>query len=286
VDWLQQRPDRRRPFFAFLNYFDVHSAYMLPPGNRYRFGRPPKTDAEVQVLVDWFEIDKPRLPPDYRSLASDCYDSCLGYLDEKLGELFDELQRGGVLESTLVIVTSDHGEGLGEHNLFFHGESLYRTEIRVPLLIVLPGQNRPVQVRETISLRDLAATIADLAGGGSRAPFRGQSLSRLWQEARGGRSAAESEGAISELLSANPTNPNQGRSPIHRGALVSIAAEDYVYIRNEGDGSEELYNERDDANEIDNRAGLEATQAIKERLRTQLERMRADLGSSHNRRAR
>ena len=48
----------------------------------------------------------------------------------------------GVLDRTLVILTSDHGEGLGEHDLFDHGESLYRNEIRVPLLIVLPAGQR------------------------------------------------------------------------------------------------------------------------------------------------
>ena len=90
----------------------------------------------------WISLDKLRLPQSYRALARDCYDNCLAYLDEQLGELFDELQRRGVLDRTLVIVTSDHGEGLGEHGLFDHGESLYRTEVRVPLLIVLPSRSQ------------------------------------------------------------------------------------------------------------------------------------------------
>ena len=114
------------------------------------------------------------LSPHYITLVQDCYDSCLGYLDEQLGELFDELKRRGVLDNTLVIVTSDHGEGLGEHNLFFHGETLYRTEIRVPLVIALPGHNRSMVVSETISLRDLPATIVDLTGQGTGSPFPGQ----------------------------------------------------------------------------------------------------------------
>ncbi len=118
----------------------------------------------------------------YRNLIADCYDSCLAYLDQRLGELFDELQSRGVLDRTLVIVTSDHGEGLGEHGLFDHGESLYRTEIRVPLLFVLPARSRhQAVVRETVSLRDLPATITDLVGLGPGAPFPGQSLARLWQ---------------------------------------------------------------------------------------------------------
>ena len=117
----------------------------------------------------WPFLDKMRLPPPYIHLARDSYDDCLGYLDEQLGLLFDALQRHGVLERTLVIVTADHGEGLGEHNLFDHGESLYRTEIRVPLVIRPPsGLDPSLVVRETVSLRDLPATIVDTVGSGSR----------------------------------------------------------------------------------------------------------------------
>jgi arylsulfatase A-like enzyme len=285
LGWLSRRPEPSRPFFAFLNYFDAHTVYMLPPGTPYRFGRPPKTEAEVEALVQWFYIDKLRLPPSYLNLARDCYDSCLSYLDEKLGELFDELKRRGILERTLVIVTSDHGEGLGEHDLFFHGESVYRTEIRVPLLIVTPGQDRPATVGETVSLRDLPATIADLTGQGTGAPFPGRSLAGLWQDSRPGRAFSASEAALSELASPNPYDPNRGRSPIHRGPLASIAQGDYVYIRNEGDGTEELFNEHEDPNEFDNRARSEAAQALKQRLRTQLDRMRAGPGAAETPRA-
>jgi arylsulfatase A-like enzyme len=275
LDWLSQRREPARPFFAFLNYFDAHTAYLLPRGTPYRFGRPPKTDADVNVVVDWFHIDKLRLPPSYINLARDCYDSCLGYLDEQLGELFGELKRRGVLDRTLVIVTSDHGEGLGEHNLFFHGESLYRTEIRVPLVIALPGHTQSAVVSETVSLCDLPATIVDLTGQGTGGPFPGRSLARLWRDSRPADPSRAGEGAISELASPNPYDPNQGRSPVHRGALASLAEGEYVYILNEGDGSEELFNQRDDPNEFDNRARLKAMQPVKERLRALLNQLRA-----------
>jgi hypothetical protein len=90
----------------------------------------------------WKSLDKSQLPPKYRELIRDCYDNCLSYLDGQLGELFDMLERRGVLDQTLVIVTADHGEELGEHGLFEHGESLYRPEIHVPLLII--AWTRPV----------------------------------------------------------------------------------------------------------------------------------------------
>ena len=144
LDWLSYRRDQDRPFFAFLNYFDAHSPYLPPEGAGFRFGVRPRTLDDYLLLIElWITIDKSTLTPHYRDLISDCYDSCLAYLDQRLGELFDNLQRRGVLDRTVVIVTADHGEELGEHRLFDHGESLYRPEIRVPLLFVLPSALRP-----------------------------------------------------------------------------------------------------------------------------------------------
>ena len=213
------------------------------------------------MLTEWNYIDKLRLPSAYVNLARDCYDSCLGYLDEQLGELFGELRHRGILDRTIVIVTADHGEALGEHNLFFHGESLYRPEIRVPLVIVEPGHDQPRTVSEAVSLRDLPATIVDLIGQGAGATFPGRSLARFWRDSAPGETRPSADGAISELASPNPYNPNQGRSPIHRGALSSIADEDYVYIRNERDGSEELFSNRSDPDEFINRAQTAGTSA-------------------------
>src|ERR1700677_539132 len=168
-------------------------------------------------------------------MAGDAYDSCLAYLDEQLGMLFDELQRRALLDQTLVVVTSDHGEGLGEHDLFDHGESLYSTELRVPLMIVPPARSRKADVvRETVSLRDLPATITDLIGLGGESAFPGRSLARFWRQSspEGAPKSDDVEEALSELVRTNPSNPNQGRSPAYRGALVSLASNDFVYIRN------------------------------------------------------
>ena len=123
------------------------------------------------------------LPRYYQTMARDAYDSCIAYLDEQLGVLFDELQRRDLLDDTLVVITSDHGEGLGEHDLFDHGESLYSTELDVPLLILLPRKSRTARVvPQVVSLRDLPATIVDLVGQGAGSPFPGHSLADLWRE--------------------------------------------------------------------------------------------------------
>jgi arylsulfatase A-like enzyme len=275
---LADRRQPYRPFFVFLNFLDAHDPYMLPRGAPHRFATYSPTLEEYQAVYElWKDLDKTRLPRSCITLARDSYDDCLAYIDEQLGLLFDELLRRGVLDQTLIIVTSDHGEGLGEHNLFDHGESLYRTEIRVPLVIVPPsGLNPPAVVGETVSLRDLPATIVDLVGQGKGTPFPGESLARFWRDSAldGAGSPRDRDPVISELMTPNPGRPNQGRSPAARGPLISLAEGNFVYIRNERDGSEQLFNERDDPHEIDNRAQFESMRPVLEKFRRRLDLFR------------
>src|SRR5208337_2625176 len=114
-------------------------------------------------------------------MATDVYDDSIYYLDRQLGALLDELGARGVLDDTLIIVASDHGEHLGDHLLFFHGCSLYRQVVGVPLVIVDPKEV-PVDhvVVEPVSLRDIPATVVDLLGLSRAAPFPGRSLARFW----------------------------------------------------------------------------------------------------------
>ena len=119
----------------------------------------------------------------------------------------------------------------------------------MPLLILLPSCDHAGTVeRDTVSLVDLPATIVDLAGLSAGAPFPGRSLVTMWDHSLPGTAAGSGDldGAISELTEPNPTNPSRGRSPAVRGPLVSLATNDYVYIRNDGDGQEQLFSLKDD----------------------------------------
>ncbi len=272
LTWLDRRKQPDRPFFAFLNYLDAHAPYELPPAGSYVFGRKPQTDDELSLVNDlWPFLDKSKLPRSYVNLAADCYDSCIAYLDRRLGELFDELARRGTLESTWIVITSDHGEGLGEHGLFLHGESLFATEIHVPLLIVPPaGRAAAAVVPQPVSLRQVPATVADVLGLEQGQPFPARSLASLWTRGVPSPGQDDPEPAFSELLSPNPSDPNQGRSPAHRGPLIALAEEQFVYIRNQRDGGEQLFDRLDDPRELTNLVSREAMQPVLRRFRDHL----------------
>ena len=195
LDWLRARR-QDRPFFAFLNYFDAHDPYVPPPKFSGRFGIRPASMRDFQLLTDFSHLKSTVSARDV-VMARDCYDDCIAYLDDQLGRLLDSLKSQGLLDQTVVIITSDHGESFGVHGVFGHGGSLYLDEVAVPLVILLPGIAADV-VADPVSLRDLPATVVDQLGLTAGSPFPGHSLSTLWQSLPG-RSAAETSPAFSEL---------------------------------------------------------------------------------------
>jgi arylsulfatase A-like enzyme len=263
--WLSKRPQPARPFFAFLNYMDAHVAYFPsgPPG--FVFGTTPADPADFRVLQDWEQLDKPPLDDRLKRLASDSYDSCIRSLDEQLKLLLLALDRQGILDHTLVVVTSDHGEGFGEHDLYVHGDSVYRPEINVPLLIVPPRSNTAHEVvKEVVSLRDIPATLVDLLHLEAGSPFPGHSLVRTRTDTEHGETAW----AVSELACPNPSNPNKGRSPAEKGPLTALTDGRFSYIS--GPEREELYDELEDAGQDRNLASEPSMAAMLDRFRAQL----------------
>ncbi len=262
LSWLDLQRPEERPFFVFLNYFDAHDPYIPPDGWRRRFGMEPEGKADFALLRDWHEATRtnPVVPDREVTLAIDSYDECIAYLDEQLGRLFDDLERRGILDETLIIVTSDHGELFGEHGIYGHGSCLYRPVLHVPMLIVGPSKSEipPGGVVEApVSLRDLPATVLDLLfrTESSPSPFQGRSLARYWEDPN-----AEPDPVLAEMLDNGP--------PAH-----SLVAEGAAYIRN-GDGREELF-DLEDLQESNDLAPLPESQDLLNRLRDILARLLA-----------
>lgn len=286
ADFLRWMADvEGRPFFAFLNFVDAHDPYETPPSFTRRFGVRPESAADIETIRWWFVRDKHTITPRHTSMVRDAYDDCLAYLDEELGRLFDELDRRGTLANTLVIVTSDHGEGFGEHGLYLHGQSLYNAEVHVPLLVVAPSAGVPAgrTVGEGVSLRDLAATVVDQLGLAAGSPFPGQSLARFWRGAEGAGPTTEapvySEAGVAASVDpktraahARRVSTNAELPPALRGPMASLLSEGMLYIR-DALGHEELYDLPKDPAESKNLAGDEAARPALDRLRAAFDRV-------------
>lgn len=178
--WLDHRPSR--PFFAFVNYMDAHEMYNPPAPFRTRFG--PDT-ARRNELVRYglggvgFRSGKSKMTSPQVQAELDAYEESIAYLDNQIGALMDSLATRGLLDQTVVIVTSDHGESFGEHQRWEHASSLYPQQLHVPLIIRAPGRVPAGEsIPEFVTLRDLPATILAMGPGTEDLP--GQSLTRFW----------------------------------------------------------------------------------------------------------
>jgi arylsulfatase A-like enzyme len=155
-----------------------------------------------------------------------------------------------VLENTVVIVTSDHGEHFGEHNIIDHMYSLYMPLLHVPLVVVAPhGVSPGARVPEPVSLRDLPATVFALSGVPDRLGFPGTSI------------LSQRTGAGNALVLAEVEHLTEDAVPewypAKRGAVKSVISGDWQYIKNFGDGEEELFNLRSDPDTTHNLATTE-----------------------------
>jgi tetratricopeptide (TPR) repeat protein len=144
--WIEAQLDG--PLFVFLHLYDLHKPYDLPSSFRKRFDKVTGYDAQLR------------------------------YVDEQLGTFWTFLSGHGLLEKSLIVFTSDHGEGLGDHGESTHGYFIYQSTLRVPLIIHWPSGPRTLgsRVEVAVSLIDLAPTVLQFAGIPRPPRFQGQSL--------------------------------------------------------------------------------------------------------------
>jgi choline-sulfatase len=155
IDWVRARG--ARPFFLFLHLYDPHAPYAPPQPFAARYRDSP-------------------------------YDGEIAAADAAVGEVLDELRRLGIYDRAVVVLLSDHGEGLGEHGEQQHGTFLYRSTLQVPLLLKLPGQRLGGgSVAAAAQLIDVLPTVAGLTGVAVQAGLHGESLLRLQRTGETGR---------------------------------------------------------------------------------------------------
>jgi arylsulfatase A-like enzyme len=237
VQWIDSGP-HERPFFGFLNYIDVHHPYGGPPS----FNKPWKGENVI-----------------------DLYDDGIKYVDDCVGELKRELQQRGLAGNTLVVVTSDHGESLGDHRIAFHGEALYREQIHVPLMFWFPGHvPSGVRVSTPVSNASIAATVVCLLNQPAVAEFKRPAIDGLWKAPQ----SDTSSNVFSEVSQLYPASDediiSEKEVPVSmNGAMKSLSTSLWELIAHEKLGNQ-LYDYAHDPGQTVDRFGSAQFQQSRE----------------------
>jgi choline-sulfatase len=162
--WTDRKPDA--PFFLFVHYFDPHTPYDPPVGFKGRF--PPPTSNPFRGAKD---------RATYRDVL-DNYDGEIAFTDHEISKLIEAFAIQGILDDTLVVVTSDHGEGLMQHGTWRHGNDVHEETVRVPLLVRWPPRIAAgLRSDAPVALVDVAPTVLELLGVDADSEvFQGRSL--------------------------------------------------------------------------------------------------------------
>ena len=165
--WLD-KADRNRPFFLFLNYMDAHAPYTPPAPFDTVF---PGKNQHFDPWMDYQSVRRPVLYGTHHLTAAEKqdlvsqYDGALVYTDAQIARLLDRLRAMGLYDNTLILITGDHGEAFGEHDLMEHATGfLYENQVHVPLFIKYPGQHTGRESDALTSEVDLMPTVLDVAG--------------------------------------------------------------------------------------------------------------------------
>ncbi|MEQ8766969.1 MAG: sulfatase [Planctomycetota bacterium] len=190
LDWIDRQGGR--PFFGYVHYFDPHTPYAPPaPFDRQFATGSPDIERERSVAIRWARLEEenpfyllfdwkvvPEVEGDFKVTPErelilsewlvqhwiDRYDGEIRYWDAELGRLLDDLEQRQVLDDTWILITSDHGEAFGEHAFFGHGDNLHDELIRVPYLIVPPGDRKGQIVERPVELVDILPTVLSIYG--------------------------------------------------------------------------------------------------------------------------
>lgn len=164
-DWIAR--SAHVPFFLFVHTYQVHKPYTPPRGYRHLFGDYPKSDTREQR---W-------------KREQQAYDQEIRYTDDLLGGFLDALEAYGLVDDTILVVTSDHGEEFGRHTWGGHGFGVWDGAVLVPLLVRAPGRVPPgTTVATPVGIGDLVPTLLDLAEIPLPRPIQGQSFAPLLRD--------------------------------------------------------------------------------------------------------
>jgi arylsulfatase A-like enzyme len=202
---LNRLAKQRQPFFLFLRHMDPHAPYLPPQPYERIFYHGNETDPKnksmqpVMAFKPFRDFFASWMPPGItdKEYVIAQYDGAVAYMDAAIQTLFTALATLGILDETIVVINSDHGETLYDHECWFDHHGIYDNVLHVPLIIRYPGK-APAgrRIAGYTQHKDLVPTLLELAGiAGQERQFDGRSLLPLM---RGEVASHQSEFFISE----------------------------------------------------------------------------------------
>jgi choline-sulfatase len=172
-----------RPFFLFVHLFDPHRPYHAPPEFRAAWSAPG-----VPLPREVGFLKQPQaVTAEVVAQVVAAYDAEIAYADHQVGRLLSHVEQAGLGRRTVIVVVGDHGESMDELLIrygyaFDHGEFLHAHQLRVPLIVLVPGGDEGIVHQQPVSLIDLAPTLLDLLGVPLPSRMTGRSLLPLMEE--------------------------------------------------------------------------------------------------------
>ena len=174
-----------KPFFLFLRHMDPHSPYLPPRPFERMFYDGNECDPANRSLdpvyafkpfCDYFASWFPPGCTDKEYIIAQ-YDGAVAYMDAAIANLFATIERLGIEEETVVLIDSDHGETLFDHDCYFDHHGMYDCTLRIPLAFVYPGKvPAGVRIDDVCQMKDVTPTLLDLMGIKTKIRFDGRSL--------------------------------------------------------------------------------------------------------------
>jgi arylsulfatase A-like enzyme len=182
IEWLETYAGEEAPFFLFAHYWLPHTPYSQPEPYRTLFSHKPGDHSDLEVRTagagyeyvqgwgtvdDMVEGETKFLRPYYNEIEEivsiDLYDGATRYIDSQIGRVLQGLKDLGLYKDTLIILTSDHGEGLGQHGVWGHG-TVYDHTVYVPIILKHPDLPQRKAVDGYVQHVDLFPTIQEITG--------------------------------------------------------------------------------------------------------------------------
>ena len=253
--WLAER-DPDAPFFLLVHYNDLHARYRSLPEYEERFVEPYDGEARGRA-AEFFRHATGARPLDEEDARhlSNLYDAALRQLDDQLAPLFDHLRASGLLEDTLVVLTSDHGEEFLEHGGLQHGLTQYQESVHVPLVLRGPGLPAARRVSAVASLVDVMPTCLALLGVPAPHGLDGVSLRPLWS----GEPAHDPERLL--FFEADCAVPERANDVLERGSSRAVRDQRFKLHLDEETDAVELYDLAEDPAETRDVRALHAERA-------------------------